>query len=201
MLKPVLIVSAFALAAPALAETNSNIGNSGTIGQAQSDQSVATSPSGPASSPNATDAAKVDRDSVRQTGADAHVGHSSTGTQASEEGTEIGATTSGQAGEAGTVVRSGTTTGALTSGQPVTAQTVEEAGSAAGTVTARGATGAGFTGVGGPNENLLDVAHEMIGDQARVQQVMSGRDGGMKASDLLNQAMLTLIQRRTNAPR
>ena len=63
-----------------------------------------------------------------------------------------------------------------------------------------GASGA-FTGVGGPSGDLIDVAQEMLGDQERVSRVMNGRDRNMKASDLLNAAMLTLIQSGTNTPR
>jgi hypothetical protein len=59
----------------------------------------------------------------------------------------------------------------------------------------------GFSGVGGPNGNLIDVAGEMLGDAARVGQVMRGGDRSMKASDLLNQAMLTMIQSGGNTPR
>ena len=67
--------------------------------------------------------------------------------------------------------------------------------------TAAAAGSGGFTGVGGPSGNLIEVAGEMLGDGGRVEQVMRGGDRSMKASDLLNQAMLTLIQSGGNTPK
>jgi hypothetical protein len=218
MMKPILLVSAFALAAPALAQTTT-AGSAGqadaatatpdqattgsatavTTGQVADDGS--NSPDRMGTSPaegSGTTAQGVASTMTDQT--DAHAGHSGTATATTDQ---AGTTSTAQTETTGAMDQSGATATGQVSATASDSQAATGATSgalAAGT-TGTGATSAGFTGVGGPTGDLIDVAQEMLGDAGRVQQVMSGRDGGMKASDLLNQAMLTLIQSAGNTRR
>lgn len=83
-------------------------------------------------------------------------------------------------------------------------ETDKEPSLQAGSVSASAAasrTSSAYSGVGGPGGDLMEVAGEMLGDPARVDKVMRDRDSNMKASDLLNAAMLTLIQSGGKTPR
>ena len=67
---------------------------------------------------------------------------------------------------------------------------------------ASAASSAAYSGVGGPaGGDLLDLAGEMLGDGNRMERVMRGRDRSMKASDLLNSAMLAMMQSSANRPK
>ena len=82
----------------------------------------------------------------------------------------------------------------VTSGTEGTTETSESGATVVpGTTTA--SSSPRYTGVGGPqNGDLMGLAGEMLGDQGRVERVMRGSDSSMKASDLLNGAMLTMMQ-------
>ncbi len=117
--------------------------------------------------------------------------HQGTGTMSGE--TQTSGTMTGQTGTGGAMTGTSdteSTTATATAG----AWTGAPAGSGA-------AMSNGFTGMGGPSGNLMDVAGEVLGDASRVERVLRGGDQGMKASDLLNAAMLTLIQSGAGTPR
>lgn len=59
----------------------------------------------------------------------------------------------------------------------------------------------GFTGIGGPDGDLIETASEVLGDALRVQQVLHGSDRSMTGSGLLNQAMLSVVQGSANLPK
>jgi len=173
MLKPIFLAGAFALAAPAFAQVNAN---DGTVGQ-----------------PGAAAAAAKAQGHKAKPGASVPPGtttveNSLPGTEGTTHSHSISTSTDGTSKETkDDSAAAGTTT--VTTDMTATP------------TTATAGASTGFSGVGGPNGNLIDVAGEMLGDAARVGQVMRGGDRSMKASDLLNQAMLTMIQSGGNTPR
>ena len=216
MMKAILLAGAMLVAAPVLAQVNANTGASAKPGTAadkvkgRANQTITTGEQGKMK---------------RNTGATDSMG----GSEGTTHSHSISTSTDGIADTrsptvdppegtaSGTVAATGTTAASNTEdigAGAAASTTAPSAGLATGTSTGLGtgtstglSTGTstglntGFTGVGGPNGNLMDVAGEMLGDSARVEQVMRGRDTSMKASDLLNQAMLTLMQGGANAPR
>ena len=172
MLKPILLAGAFALSAPAFAQVNAN---DGTVGQ-----------------PGAAAAAAKAQGHKAKPGASVPPG--TTAVENSLPGTE--GTTHSHA-----ISTSTDGTSKATEDDTAAASTATPDVAVSTATTATATPSAGFTGVGGPSGDLIEVAGEMLGGGTRVEQVMRGGDRSMKASDLLNQAMLTLIQSGGNTPK
>lgn len=197
MLKPILLAGAMLLAGPSLAQVNASSGS------APKDENVSTAGHPDAARPEptmggsegttASHAISSATDGVEETDAE----------PAMPAGTEATITDRNQAytGAVGMIDR--TDAGPAGTGTShATAHGQAQAGATGATAGTSGQTSSGFAGIGGPNGDLMEVAGEVLGDPARVENIMRGRDRSMKASDLLNAAMLTLIQSGGNqAPR
>jgi cytoskeletal protein RodZ len=228
MMKPILLAGAMALAAPAFAQVNANDGTMGQTkpGAAQekakksakpatgqqvttstedsltgtegTTHSHAISSSTDGTTTDAKGKPEAEPTTVRQ-GAPGKVVMQESATKPKAEAETSGAMTSDSTDATGTTGTTGTTDTAATAATTATTGTTATAGTTA--TSDVSITTRSMTGVGGPAGDLMDVAGEVVGDSSRVQRVMRGSDSGMKASDLLNAAMLTLIQSGSATPK
>ena len=199
MMKAILLAGAMAFAAPAVGQVNAN---DGTMGQTKpgTPQEKAKKSAKPTTTQQVTTSTE---DSLTGTEGTTHshsISSSTDGTATDPQGNpETEPTTVRQTGAAKVEMQESTKAATAAATPPTeTADTSTAATTATATTVSTGPAAApAYTGIGGPAGNLREVAGEVLGDSSRVDRVMRGGDPSMKASDLLNAAMLTLIQSGT----